>query len=73
MSWTDQDPPADNVLLQASLTHRNQHVRFEIDKLADGTYRATAGNLFGSQEITRHRNIEMVLHAIQQLWDAPLC
>jgi len=67
MSWTDQDPPAENVLLTAYILHRGDHVHVEIDKLADGTYRATGGNLFGSQEITRHRNIEMVLYAIQKL------
>ena len=66
MSWTDQDPPAKNVLFSGYILHRGDHVHIEIDKLDDGIYRATAGNLFGSQEIGRHRDIEVVLWTIQK-------
>jgi hypothetical protein len=35
----------------------------EIDKLADGRYRATVGTLFEHQEITRTRGLETVRQA----------
>jgi hypothetical protein len=76
ISWTDQKPPAGDVLLSARITtyrpgynHRDKAIHFEIDKLEDGTYRATVGNLFGSQEVIRHRSLEAVLRAIDRLHD----
>jgi hypothetical protein len=55
MPWRDQDPPANDVLLQLNVpcSGGGSPARLEIDKLADGCYRATVGTLFEHQEICR--------------------
>jgi hypothetical protein len=67
MAWTDQSPPATDILLSAHFsTSDGRRVWIEVDKL-ERKYRATAGNLFGSQEITRNRDLESVLRTIWEL------
>ena len=45
----------------------------EIDKLADGRYRATVGTLFEHQEICRTRDLEaLVRQANQRHGDVPI-
>jgi hypothetical protein len=67
MSWTDQDPPANDVLLQGNVyTSSGRRLSFEIDRFVapglDRTlYRATVGNLFCSEEVARHHKLEDVL------------
>lgn len=60
MSWTDQNPPADTIILH--FRHHKVPAGFlEIDQLADGTYRLTVGDLFGSQELGRGKNLPTLL------------
>jgi hypothetical protein len=51
MSWPDQKPPAIDVLLHVNVpcTGPGAPAYLEIDKLADGRYRATVGTLFEHQ------------------------
>lgn len=63
MSWTDQDPPATDVILQF---RHEAGCYIEIDKLPGG-YRATAGNLFGSREIAQHTSLDALLREVQAL------
>ncbi len=68
MSWTDQVPEATDVIASFSAPRPASSV--EIDKLPDGMYRATAGNLFGSQELTRNTNLEALLRRVHAIiWD----
>ena len=66
MSWTDQNPQATDVLLAGHITtgKTGRRVHFEIDRFetfGGSVYRATVGNLFGSEEVVRHRNLCHVL------------
>jgi hypothetical protein len=63
MSWTDQTPEATDVLLQgkAFFEPRGEYVNFEIDRLPDGRFRATVGNLFGSEEVHRDGDLDQCL------------
>jgi hypothetical protein len=58
MPWSDQDPPATDVLLQLNVpcSGGGTPARLEIDKLSDG--RATVGTLFEHQEICRTDDLE---------------
>jgi carboxylesterase type B len=53
MAWPDQDPPSTDVLLHlnVSCSGGGTPAYLEIDKVADGQYRATVGTLFEHQEI----------------------
>jgi hypothetical protein len=55
MVWSEQDPPATDVLLHVNVpcSGGGSPAYLEIDKLPDGTYRATVGTLFEHQEICR--------------------
>jgi hypothetical protein len=48
MVWRDQDPPAADVLLDINMPFSGggTPAYLEIDKLANGRYRATVGTLF---------------------------
>jgi hypothetical protein len=66
MPWRDQDPPATDVLLYLNVpcSGGGTPAALEIDKLADGRYRATVGTLFEHQEICRTGDLEaLVRHA----------
>jgi hypothetical protein len=65
MAWTGQDPPATDVILHLNVPCSGGSPAYlEIDKLADGTYRATVGTLFEHQEICRTADLEaLVRHA----------
>jgi hypothetical protein len=62
MPWPDQDPPATDILLHLNVPCSGGSPAYlEIDKLADGRYRATVGTLFEHQEICRTRSLEALL------------
>ena len=62
MPWRDQDPPATDVLLHLNVPCTGGSPAYlEIDKLADGRYRATVGTLFEHQEICRTRHLEALV------------
>jgi hypothetical protein len=66
MACPDQDLPASDVLLHLNVpcSGGGSPAYLEIDKLADGRYRATVGTLFEHQEICRTGNLEaLVRHA----------
>src|SRR6266511_6059682 len=70
MAWTEQDPPATDVLLHLVVpcSGGGSPAYLEIDKLPDGRYRATVGTLFEHQEICRTRDLEAPVrhaHAMQ--------
>ena len=53
MAWPDQTPPATDIILHLNVpcSGGGSPAYLEIDKLADGRYRATVGTLFEFQEI----------------------
>ena len=68
--WTDMEPPAEDVILVGWTMVKgikDRKVAFCVDRLPDapgglsGTYRATVGNLFGSEEVLRHPNLDHLL------------
>ena len=62
MAWPDQDPPASDVILHVNVPCAGGSSAYlEIDKLPDGTYRATVGTLFQFQEICRTRDLEALI------------
>jgi hypothetical protein len=63
MPWSDQDPPATDVLLHLIVpcSGGGTPARLEIDKLTDGQYRVTVGTLFEHQEICRTRDLEALV------------
>ena len=70
MSWTDQNPEATDVLLNArAITKSGEKVWFEVGKVTtssakaiwNGFFRVTVGNLFGSQEVCRRVTLEGAL------------
>jgi hypothetical protein len=61
--WTDQLPEPTDILI-VTRAPGSKSVFVEIDRLSDGTYRATAGDLFGSKEITRDSDLETVLRKV---------
>lgn len=63
MTWPDQDPPATDVILHVNVPCAGgaSPTRLEIDKLADGRYRATVGTLFEHQEVCRTRDLEALI------------
>lgn len=65
MGWNDQNPLPTDVICTVSAPTRGTQI--EIDKLPDGMYRATAGNLFQSQEIGRSRELEPLLRKMNKL------
>ena len=52
MAWPDQTPPATDIILHLNVpcSGGGSPAYLEIDKLADGRYRATVGTLFEFQE-----------------------
>ena len=65
MAWPDQNPLANDVILHVNVPCAGGSPAYlEIDKLPDGSYRATVGTLFEHQEICRTRDLEaLVRHA----------
>jgi hypothetical protein len=63
MPWPGQNPPATDVLLHLNVpcSGGGSPAYLEIDKLADGRYRATVGTLFEHQEIIRTGNLEALV------------
>jgi hypothetical protein len=63
MAWRDQDPPATDVLLDVTVPFSGggTPAYLEIDKLANGRYRATVGTLFEFQELCRTGDLEGLL------------
>jgi hypothetical protein len=63
MAWKEQHPPATDVLLHLNVpcSGGGSPASLEIDKLADGIYRATVGTLFEHQEITRTGDLEALV------------
>jgi len=72
--WTDMNPEASDVVFCGVAYDRNGNKsQFCIDRIREGDgpnayvyFRATVGNLFGSQEVTRGANLEMVLRRFYQ-------
>lgn len=67
MPWSDQQPePTDIVISSIHITVKGEGlpVYVEIDKLPDGSFRATGGNLFGSMEIARNNDLETLLRQV---------
>lgn len=64
MSWNDQDPQAIDVVLSGWLLIGGEKTHFEIDRLSNGIYRATVGNLFGSHEIAQGANLDRVIRLL---------
>jgi hypothetical protein len=51
MAWPDQNPLANDVILHVNVPCAGGSPAYlEIDKLPDGTYRATVGTLFEHQD-----------------------
>jgi hypothetical protein len=65
MTWPDQNPPASDVILHVNVPcaggGSDKLTYLEIDKLPDGTYRATVGTLFEHQEICRTGDLEALV------------
>ena len=62
MTWPDQHPPSTDVILHVNVPCAGgQPAYLEIDKLPDGTYRATVGTLFEHQEVCRTRDLEALV------------
>jgi hypothetical protein len=63
MPWSDQNPPATDVILHLLVpcSGGGSPAKLEIDKLADGLYRATVGTLFEHQEICRTPDLEALV------------
>lgn len=63
MPWPNQIPPASDVLLRLNVpcSGGGSPASLEIDKLPDGTYRATVGTLFEHQEICRTGDLEALV------------
>ena len=60
MAWPDQNPPATDIVLHLNVPCAGGSPAYlEIDKLPDGTYRATVGTLFEHQEICRVAAVKM--------------
>lgn len=68
MVWRDQDPPATDVLLDFAVPFSGggTPAYLEIDKLAEGLYRATVGTLFEYQELCRTGDLEGLLSRVIQ-------
>lgn len=66
--WLNQDPPAEDVVVVLR-PNGNGAGYIEVDRLADGTYRATHGSAFGCIGITRTRDPEGLLRQLNKaLW-----
>jgi hypothetical protein len=63
MPWPEQEPPSTDVILHLVVpcSGGGTPVYLEIDKLADGRYRATVGTLFEHQEICRTGDLEALV------------
>ena len=62
MVWPNSDPPATDVILHVNVPCAGGSPAYlEIDKLTDGTYRATVGTLFEHQEICRTGDLEALV------------
>ena len=62
MAWPDQNPLANDVILHVNVPCAGGSPAYlEIDKLPDGSYRATVGTLFEHQEICRTRDLEALV------------
>lgn len=63
MAWPDQTPPATDIILHLNVpcSGGGSPAYLEIDKLADGRYRATVGTLFEFQEICRTGDLEALV------------
>ena len=62
MAWPDQNPLANDVILHVNVPCAGGSPAYlEIDKLTDGSYRATVGTLFEHQEICRTRDLEALV------------
>ena len=58
----NQDPPATDVILDVNVPCAGGSPAYlEIDKLPDGTYRATVGTLFEHQEVCRTGDLEALV------------
>lgn len=53
MAWKGQEPPADDVIcnFEVYTDEPGRARRFEVDRLPDGRYRFTTGDLFGFEEL----------------------
>jgi len=70
MPWQDQKPPAEDVIIALKPTALTQGY-IEIDRLSDGSYRATHGSSFGSLELCRTNDLEGLLRKLQEaLWSS---
>jgi hypothetical protein len=79
MPWTDQKPEATDILISFSIvTAKGKVAHIEVDRIIntnenettwDHIYRATEGNLFGSGELVRHKDLDHVLRWISHLCD----
>ena len=72
MPWKDQTPPAHDVVVTMSLP-RNSFFKanvIEVDKLPDGDFRVTHGNLFASEELGRCDDLERVMRGVHALVSA---
>jgi hypothetical protein len=65
MAWPNQNPLANDVILHVNVPCAGGSPAYlEIDKLPDGSYRATVGTLFEYQELCRTGDLEgLLLHA----------
>jgi hypothetical protein len=62
VAWPDQHPPATDIILHVNVPCAGGSPAYlEIDKLPDGTYRATVGTLFEHQEICRTGDLEALV------------
>lgn len=63
--WNDMTPEATDIVFVGKVYDSiGDTSLFTIDRVQDGDnvyFRATIGNLFGSQEMTRGKDLEMVL------------
>ena len=69
MTWVDQSPPATDVLIDGigMKLANGVSAHIEIDKLPQGDYRRTVGNLFWSREIMVSASLEDVLREARML------
>lgn len=71
MTWTNQEPPATDVLLHTSMHLKDAAAVLEIDRLQSKTlvpqYRLTVGDLFSSAEAARSYSLDALLRQANRL------
>lgn len=67
--WTDMKPAWKDLIIGFSITVGSEQAYICIDKLDSGEYRVTEGNLFGSSEVHRDKDLEQALRRLQKKVD----